>query len=312
MRLVAAPKKGGGALTCPWHAWTFDLTGRLAATPNIGGPGIRTQPGFERERHGLLELRTETWLGVVFVNIDGRAAPFAEHVRPLQERLAAFDFAATAQAPDLAYEYEYACNWKIGIEGGIEDYHIPFVHPQLGPGGRFFPEFGGERFVGISSRRTVEIGRRRFLDPANADLRALPCFPHVPESGEVEASVILLLFPNLFIATVLDHATISIIVPEAPGRTRYRRRFRFIEPAATAPDYAATRSRVLESWIEVTNQDGPVWAEVQKLMGTRHETGFRAVFSDHWEAAIQAFQSMVARRMLAAARGEVAAPRAAE
>jgi choline monooxygenase len=312
MRLVDAPRKECGALTCPWHAWTFDLTGRLAATPNIGGPGVRTQEGFERVAHGLFEIRSDTWMGVVFVNMDSKAPPLTDHVRPLERRLSTFDFAVTAQAPDIAYEYDYACNWKIGVEGGIEDYHIPFVHPQLGPGGRFFPEFGGDDFVGNSSRRTVEVGKRRFLDPARPDLKPMPSFPHVPESGEVEASLIFLLFPNLFIATVLDHSTISIIVPQAADRTRYRRRFRFVEPAATAPEYAATRAEVLESWIGVTKQDGPIWSEVQRLMPTREEIGFRAVFSVHWEAAVQAFQAIVARKMLAAAPAETIARRAAE
>ena len=61
----------------------------------------------------------------------------------IERRCSGFDIEGeTTQALDIAYEYDYACNWKIAIEGGIEDYHIPFVHPQLGPGGRFLPEFG--------------------------------------------------------------------------------------------------------------------------------------------------------------------------
>jgi choline monooxygenase len=303
MRLVGEAKKNCGGLTCPWHAWSFDLAGKLLSTPNIGGPGIRTQEGFDRTRHGLHEVRADTWLGVVFVNLDGKAPPLAEQLRPLLHRLREFDLSRTAQS-DLAYEYDYACNWKIGIEGGIEDYHIPFVHPQLGPGGQFFPEYGGGDYVGISCRRSVDIGKGRFVDPTTPGLAPLPNFPHVPESGEIDASVILLFFPNLFIATVLDHMTVSIIVPQAVDRTRYSRRFRFVEPAATGADYAKTRERVRESWINVTNQDGPIWGEVQKLMRQRGELGFRNAFSVHWESAVHAFQRMVARKMLGEAEAE--------
>jgi hypothetical protein len=149
-------------------------------------------------------------------------------------------------------------------------------------------------------RRDVEMGKRRFVDPAAGDVEPLPLFPHVPESGELEASLILLLFPNLLIAAVLDHVTVSIIVPERVDRTRFRRRFRLVGKAASDPAYAASRQRLLESWTRVTNQDGPIWAAVQSNMGARGEAGFRPCFSAYWEAAVHDFQRMVARQMLGA------------
>jgi choline monooxygenase len=297
MRLVGEPKTRCGGVTCPWHAWTFDLKGKLIATPNIGGPGTRTQDGFERETHGLKEVRTAVWLDVVFVNMDGQAPPIEEYTASFRDRLSDFDLSKTAFSP-LAYEYDYACNWKIAVEGGIEDYHIPFVHPQLGPGGKFFAEFGDDSHVGIYCRRTVEDGKKRFIDTAQAAIKPLPSYPHVPESGEVEASLILLMFPNLFMATVLDHTTVSIIVPKDAGNTLYRRRFRLVEPAATGADYEGTRARLLEGWISVTGQDGPIWGDVQKLMAQRAELGFRSAFSAHWESAIHEFQRKVAYKVL--------------
>jgi hypothetical protein len=50
----------------------------------------------------------------------------------------------------------------------------------------------------------------------------------------------------------------------------------------------------------VTEQDGPVWAEVQKLLPARDEAGFRPCFSVYWESAVHGFHRLIARKMLAA------------
>ena len=300
MRLVAEPRERCASLACRWHAWTFDLDGRLKATPNLGGPGQGSQADFDRAQIGLTPVRADTWMGVVFVNLDGRAPPLQQHLQPFLRRLGAYDWAASAQAADIACDYDYRCNWKLAIEGGIEDYHIPFVHSQMGPGGRFAGTWGEDCFVGSACRRTVAEGSRRVLNAAGAGVKPLPRFPHVPEAGETEASVIINLFPNLLIAAVLDHVTVTVIVPPAVDRTRYRRRFRLVEPAATSPGYAATRRSLVESWTRVTAQDGPLWDEVQALMAERGEIGFRNRFSAHWESAVLQFQRMAAARMLRA------------
>lgn len=300
MRVLEAARKDCRGLTCAWHSWTFDLDGRLVGTPNIGGAGVATQEGLDRAAHGLMELRSGTWMGVVFVNVDGKARSLAEDVRPIRERFAAFDLEATVQASDMAYEYDYGCNWKLAIEGGIEDYHIPFVHRQAGPSQKYYCELGGDSYVGIACTRSVEVGKRRLVDPSKIAGPPLPLFPHVPAEGELEASIILLHFPNLFVAAVLDHITFTVIMPIAADRTRYRRRFRLVEPGASDPAYAAARKNLMDGWITITNQDGPVWTEVQTLMRQREELGFRNRFSGYWEPAIHYFQKMAARRMLGA------------
>ncbi|MBI3710336.1 MAG: aromatic ring-hydroxylating dioxygenase subunit alpha [Proteobacteria bacterium] len=310
MRLLDAAKRECATLSCPWHGWTYDLAGRLAATPRLGGLGTTTQDGFDPERHGLRPVRAESWLGVVFVNINGTARPLAEHARSFADRMAAFDYGATEQS-DLACEFDYACNWKVAVEGGIEDYHVPLVHGQIGPARPSHPELGGDAYVGIMSKRPVDVARRRFVGGAPGEIAPLPTFPHVPDSGEVEATTILLLFPNLYVATMLDHVTLTIIAPQSVAQTRLRRRFRFVRPAATTPAFASPRQRVVDSWMTITNQDAPLWAELQTLMAVRAELGFRACFSRHWETAVHHFQCMVARKMLAAADRELAAMRRA-
>ena len=40
--LVEKSQRLRGPITCPYHAWAYDLNGNLRKTPNIGGPNINT------------------------------------------------------------------------------------------------------------------------------------------------------------------------------------------------------------------------------------------------------------------------------
>jgi choline monooxygenase len=236
-------------------------------------------------------------MGIVFINIDGHAPPLAEYLQPTRERVAAFDLTLLRES-DLSYEHYFEGNWKLALEGGVEDYHIPWVHRQLGPSGDFRGESSGDRWVAVTCRRTMNVARGRFLDP-NAG-RPLPMFPHLPESGLAEASIILATLPATWIAAVTDHVVMTLYIPETPTRTRVRRRFHFIGDAATDEAHATTRKRVFDSWVLITQQDAPLVAETQKLLQQRDDMGIRPRFSPYWETAVHKFQRIIAAKLTGA------------
>ena len=287
----------GRTIACPWHRWTYDLEGRLMATPNIGGTNTHECAGFDRETLGLQPVRTDTWLGVVFVNVDGAAPPLKEYLKPTIDRLAAFDLSLTRES-DEAMETAFAGNWKLGIEGGVEDYHIPWVHRQLGPSGDLSGEFSGDRWVGVTCRRSMEMAKRRYDESDGAAATAvLPMFPHLPETGMSEASIILSTLPATLVAAVGDHVVVSLFIPETPGRTKVRRRFRFIGEAATDAARASARRKVRDAWTVVTEQDGPIIAAMQEQAALKDEIGFRPRYSPHWEPAVHHFQKVIAAKI---------------
>ena len=57
-------------VVCPYHAWTYELSGQLRA-----GPNIKSVPGFDRSAICLTSVRTEVFNGFIFVNLDVDAAP---------------------------------------------------------------------------------------------------------------------------------------------------------------------------------------------------------------------------------------------
>lgn len=290
-------------VSCPWHMWTYDLEGRLIATPNLGGTGVNECPGFNKGELGLIEVRSAIWMGVVFVNVDGKAPALEQHLAPTTERLKDFDLSLVTESSETL-ETRFEGNWKLGIEGGVEDYHIPWVHKQLGPSGDFRGEWAGDSWVGVTCRRDMAAARARYVDPAAAAAGGtLPLFPHLPETGMAEASIILSMLPANLIAAVTDHVVVSLFIPEAPNRTRVRRRFFFLGEAATSSAHAVARKRVRDAWDIVTEQDGPIIARMQQLAGVRDEIGFRPRFSPYWEPAVHHFQKVVASRLAGAALG---------
>ena len=86
MQLVAEEGEVQGMIRCPYHSWTYDLNGNLKGTPHIGGVGQHKVESFKCEKHGLKALRSAVWMDMVFVNLDGQAPDFAEHVAPLENR----------------------------------------------------------------------------------------------------------------------------------------------------------------------------------------------------------------------------------
>jgi Rieske 2Fe-2S family protein len=115
----------GGRITCPYHGWTYSLSGELLATPKMQLPA-----DFRREDFPLYTAPVETWGGFLFACVAERPATTlreflgeeAQHVMrwPLADLVSVH-----REVTSLA------CNWKVFWENYSECYHCPGVHPEL-------------------------------------------------------------------------------------------------------------------------------------------------------------------------------------
>ena len=64
-----------GVIQCPYHAWSYELDGSLRLAPHFGDV-----PNFDQSAMGLVRVAHAEWGGWVFVNVDGQAPPFEEHL----------------------------------------------------------------------------------------------------------------------------------------------------------------------------------------------------------------------------------------
>jgi choline monooxygenase len=124
--VVATGAERRGTLQCPYHAWTYDLDGRLRAAPRSD-----VDPAFEACDLGLREVAVGTWGPFVFANPDRRAEPLADALADLPEIVAEHGLDVDALTINRRVRYEIQANWKIALENFLECYHCAVNHPGL-------------------------------------------------------------------------------------------------------------------------------------------------------------------------------------
>ena len=109
-------------IQCPYHAWTYNLDGRLRAAP-------RTRDELDTDGIRLVDLAVATWGPLVFVSPDPDAEPLEEALGPLAAHISGGGIDVGALRFRRRSEFELACNWKIAVENYLECYHCSVAHP---------------------------------------------------------------------------------------------------------------------------------------------------------------------------------------
>ena len=114
------------SIVCPYHGWTYELTGRLARARRTADLA-----GFDASSICLNEVRAEEFGGFVYVNLDPAAAGLAEQSGGLGDEIARW-------APDVEQlthvrriHYDIASNWKNVIDNFLECYHCHVAHKDF-------------------------------------------------------------------------------------------------------------------------------------------------------------------------------------
>ena len=112
-------------VTCPFHAWTYDLEGNLKAAGNA-----ENVAGFRHEDFCLPQIQVGVTAGMVFVNLDEAAAPLEEYLAGFEADVRAkvprFDELKVARRDDYVMDF----NWKFVMDQN-ECYHCPHLHPGV-------------------------------------------------------------------------------------------------------------------------------------------------------------------------------------
>ncbi len=292
--------ENGWTVRCKYHCWTYNLDGELTGTPHIGGPGVHNASGIERAALSLKPVRCEVWRDLVFVDIDGTARPLGEHLRPIEKAFTEYNLDEVRPSPEVTAERELPYNWKIQVEGGIESYHLPWVHPQLElpPPGYHIESDDKGVFIGFKTPMSREEMLRRSAMTTMADTSAPPSFRVIEDriaKGETPQFSITFLLPNVTIVLMPNYLVLGITRPVAADKSFARRKFYYIGESAEAPHLAGIRSDICEVWRNVLEQDIPFLSELQRLCHVRDAVGIRTRFSPYWEIGLHKFQQYVVR-----------------
>ena len=116
-------------IVCPYHAWSYDLDGRLAHARNAD-----SVPGFDAAAICLTPVRAESFCHLVFVNLDPEAPSFDDVTEGLEAEVR--DVAPGIDEVRLGDRVEKVveANWKVIVENFSECYHCTVAHPSFTQG----------------------------------------------------------------------------------------------------------------------------------------------------------------------------------
>ena len=114
---------------CPYHAWTYDLAGKLISAPN-GMPA-----DFDMAANGLVPCHVRTSGGFIIANLsEGEPPDFESVVNPPRRTnwtTVCADYGTTRMKVAARQYYPVHANWKLVLENFHECYHCGPAHRSL-------------------------------------------------------------------------------------------------------------------------------------------------------------------------------------
>lgn len=193
------------SLTCPYHGWTYDLSGRLR-----GVPTANAFPTLDKSTRGLRQLPSSVRHGLIWVGLDphGRDLDVAGFLGGIDGDLTSLDLRSHRFFRQHARKRR--CNWKLVMDAFNEVYHIKRLHARtIAP---FFLDikFAGE---GVGRHARILVGRdplpeARLLPQQHWDVRRHATLTHI-------------IFPNTLIIYHPDSTSHMGMFPITPGEVMF-------------------------------------------------------------------------------------------
>ncbi len=276
MTLVDKPKNVGKLIRCPYHAWAYDLDGRLRAAPHFAGTGKQEFDGFDIKEHRLKPVRTHVWQDWIFVNLDGNAPEFEDYAVPLISRLEGMDLTRVEPIGLLDFG-EIGTNWKLIMENFIEPYHVQFVH---------------------ASTTDQPLENHYTIIDGNCIGSAVDLNEELGTSGSLGVSSrYLTLYPNFILGRYFpDQLGVYLNVPIGPGKMRqYRALYTTEGQKLSAEEIEGLRNL----WWDVHKEDHEM---VERMFEGRKSPVAKdgGLLSPAWEDSVRAFQDLIERDVASA------------
>jgi phenylpropionate dioxygenase-like ring-hydroxylating dioxygenase large terminal subunit len=273
-RLASGNGSGANRFVCPYHAWSYDLEGKLRAIPEEYGFA-----GIDKERHCLTAFPVEERYGLVWVLPSGGALDIESYLGAMATDLDTYNISDFAVADQRVVRRRM--NWKLVSDTFWEAYHIKMLHrttvaPLFVRNLALYDGFGmNHRLVGI--RNSIE------------SLRGKP----EPEWDLVpHATILMNLFPNTICVMQSDHVETYRVFP-ADGKVNES----FTEVTVLTPPHDSANSRwkkIMDLLIGVIEQDFEVGENIQR----NFESGaINEVVYGRYEPALEHFHRAIRRAL---------------
>jgi phenylpropionate dioxygenase-like ring-hydroxylating dioxygenase large terminal subunit len=285
---------------CPYHAWAYDLDGKLLGTPLFTPDSqvpveqraafdMSDVKAFDKADFGLHEVRVAAFGPVVLVCLDPAARELDELLGDLGTRLAGYrmDEWEVARRTD----YEIDANWKLVAENFMEYYHLPWVHPGLvkvSPINAHYRWQGPGRYIGFCTSPIAS-------NSDDGGWQGLPAIEGLSDVDAVSARFVVL-FPNVAISVLPNHAFIMLMQPKGPGHTS-EATYLLTNPESRGLEGSEDAiDELLRFWDAVNLEDVEIVETVQRGLANTSYTGGRMCY--RFEESVHRFQNLVIDRLL--------------
>ena len=209
-----------GRIQCPYHAWTYDLDGRLLAAPQM-----EEVAGFNRSEYPLRQVACEIWDGHIFINLSQSAHRVV---------------------------YDVAANWKLVVQNYNECLHCPIIHPLLN---QMHHYLGADNVPTTDTYCGGAMGFKEGIETLSSDGKRRRHY--LPGLGDRERSLVnyFAIYPNLLLTLHPDYMMTITIWPQECGRTRLLAEWLFHPAEMSKPDFVFQDA--VEFWDRTNRED---WA----------------------------------------------------
>ncbi len=227
-------------IQCPYHAWTYDLTGRLLAAPHMPAE-------FCKDDYPLHRAGCEVWDGHVFIHLAKQYPPLGEQLADLPDRFAPWRMA------DLQIErrivYDVRANWKLIVLNYSECLHCPTLHPTLN---RLHHYLGADNVEPHACYMGGAMGLRDGVETMSIDGKLRR--DYLPGLNETERHHVLYfaIYPNLLLSLHPDYMMTHTLWPRAHDRTEIVCEWHFHAHERAKPTFRADDA--VEFW-DLTNRE---------------------------------------------------------
>jgi Rieske 2Fe-2S family protein len=239
---------------CPYHAWCYDLDGKLVATPRVDRDEV------DRSTLGLKPIHVDEWQGFMFVNMSRVAPPSVresferDYGSPLRFERHEMHNLVTIRSTESVV----AANWKILVENYNECLHCPIVHPELVEVIPTYKKGDTGDHKRLDGGVLITTGGTSYSRDGKARSVVLPGMTDEQAHSIFGCQV----FPNMFIDVAGSNVVSTRLVPDGPTKTHVFTDYLFMPEDVASDDFDP--EPVVQFCELVAGQDYAVSERVQR------------------------------------------------
>ena len=243
--VMIEPEGEATQLRCPYHGWTYSLSGELKGTPDFSAVC-----NFERSENSLIPINVAQWENWVFVQLQHSASLPDFLTQPLIDQISPLNL-QNLHWMERRY-YSFDCNWKVFVDNYLDGgYHVPHLHKGLDS-------------VLDYSNYMIENGERHCLQWS----------PIVSEGAEAQTGAVrkgdralyYWIYPNFMINLYDGVMDTNLVIPRGVDKTEVVFDFYFPDVSAAAGE----RNRAsIEVGQRIQDEDVEICKSVQRGLNSR-------------------------------------------